>query len=143
MGNKQSSRRRESQIVRPNLASSVNPSLPPDAVNTLANCLNWLPIVLDKRIRDEVIRRVELIETEDSPKVLLSKGDNPSGIYVLVSGNVHVVSENEKFILRRIKAGDCFGEVSVLFNMKCTADVRTANRYSLTTTMVRTILKRS
>ena len=132
MGNKQSSRRRESQIVRPNLASSVNPSLPPDAVNTLANCLNRLPIILDKRVRDEVIRRVELIETEDSPEVLLSKGDDPSGIYVLVSGNVHVVSESQKFILRQIKAGDCFGEVSVLFNTKCTADVTTENRYSLT-----------
>lgn len=132
MGNKPSSRRRESQIVRPNLASSVNPSLPPDAINTLANCLNRLPIILDKRVQHEVIRRVELIATEDSPEVLLSKGDDPSGIYVLVSGNVHVVSESQKFTLREIKAGDCFGEVSVLFNMKCTADVTTADRYSLT-----------
>lgn len=129
MGNKQSSKRRESQIVRPNLAGSVNPSLPPEAVNTLANCLNTLPLVLDKRVRDEVIRRVELIETEETPEVLLSKGHDPSGIYVLVSGNVNVMSENQNFVLREIPAGDCFGEVSVLFNMKCTADVKTTNRY--------------
>ncbi|CAH3126513.1 unnamed protein product [Porites lobata] len=128
MGNRQSSKRRESQIVRPNLASAVNPSLPPEAVNTLANCLNRLPLVLDKRVRDEVIRRVELVETPDTPEILLRKGQEPSGIYVLVSGNVNVVSENEKYVLREIQAGDCFGEVSVLFNIKCTADVKTVNR---------------
>lgn len=128
MGNKQSSRRRESQVVRPNQAASVNPSLPPDAINILANCLNRLPLILDKRIRDEVIRRVELVETEDVPEVLLRKGHDSPGIYVLVSGNVNVVSENQKFVLRQIKAGDCFGEVSVLFNLKCTADVRTISR---------------
>lgn len=128
MGNKQSSRRRESQVVRPNQAASVNPSLPPDAINILANCLNRLPLILDKRIRDEVIRRVELVETEDVPEVLLRKGHDSPGIYVLVSGNVNVVSENQKFVLRQIKAGDCFGEVSVLFNLKCTAEVRTVSR---------------
>jgi len=74
MGNRQSSRRRESQIVRPNVASSVNPSLSPEAIDTLANCLNKLPLVLDQRIRDEVIRRVELIETEETPEFLLNKG---------------------------------------------------------------------
>ena len=131
MGNRQSSRRRESQIVRPNVASSVNPSLSPEAIDTLANCLNKLPLVLDKRIRDEVIRRVELIETEETSEFLLNKGEDPSGIHVLVSGNVIVVSENQKFVLREIKAGDCFGEVSVLFNMKCTADVKTTNRYNI------------
>ena len=131
MGNRQSSRRRESQIVRPNVASSVNPSLSPEAIDTLANCLNKLPLVLDQRIRDEVIRRVELIETEETPEFLLNKGEDPSGIHVLVSGNVIVVSENQKFVLREIKAGDCFGEVSVLFNMKCTADVKATNRYNI------------
>ena len=129
MGNRQSSKRRESQIVRPNLASAVNPSLPPEAVNTVANCLNRLPLVLDKRVRDEVIGRVELVETPDTPEILLRKGQEPSGIYVLVSGNVNVVSENEKYVLREIQAGDCFGEVSVLFNIKCTANVKTVNRY--------------
>lgn len=128
MGNKQSSKRRESQAVRPNLATAINPLLPPEAVNTLADCLNKLPIILDKRVRDEVIRRVELIETAETPETLLRKGHEPSGIHVLVSGNVNAVSENEKFILREIQAGDCFGEVSVLFNMKCTADVKSVNR---------------
>lgn len=129
MGNKQSARRRESQIVRPQFASSINPLLPPEAVVRLTGCLNKLPIALDKSVRDEVIRRVELKETEEAPEVLLSKGQEPSGIHVLVSGNVTVFSENQKFVLREIQAGDCFGEVSVLFNMKCTADVWSSNRY--------------
>ena len=129
MGNKQSARRRESQLVRPQLASSINPVLPPEAVVKLTECLNTLPITLDRRVRDEVIRRVELKETEDSPERLLSKGHEPSGIHVLVSGNVTVYSENQKFVLREIKEGDCFGEVSVLFNMNCTADVWSTNRY--------------
>lgn len=128
MGNKQSARRRESQIVRPQFASSINPLLTPEAVVTLTNCLNRLPLVLDKRVRDEVIRRVDLKETDEAPEVLLSKGHEPSGIHVLVSGSVNVFSENRKFVLREIQAGDCFGEVSVLFNMKCTADVWSANR---------------
>lgn len=129
MGNKQSARRRESQIVRPQFTSSINPLLPPEAVVKLTDCLNKLPIALDKSVRDEVIRRVELKETEEAPEVLLSKGQEPSGIHVLVSGNVTVFSENQKFVLREIQAGDCFGEVSVLFNMKCTADVWSSNRY--------------
>ncbi|KAL9969003.1 hypothetical protein ACROYT_G021158 [Oculina patagonica] len=128
MGNKQSGRRRESQMVRPQFASSINPLLPPEAVARLTDCLNRLPIALDKGVRDEVIRRVELKETEDTPEILLSKGQEASGIHVLVSGNVTVFSENQKFVLREIQAGDCFGEVSVLFNMKCTADVWSSNR---------------
>ncbi|KAL9968978.1 hypothetical protein ACROYT_G021132 [Oculina patagonica] len=128
MGNKQSGRRRESQMVRPQFASSINPLLPPEAVVRLTDCLNRLPIALDKSVRDEVIRRVELKETEDTPEILLSKGQEASGIHVLVSGNVTVFSENQKFVLREIQAGDCFGEVSVLFNMKCTADVWSSNR---------------
>jgi len=129
MGNKQSSRRRESQIVHPQFASSMNPELPPEAVLKLTDCLNMLPITLDRRVRDEVIRRVEMKETKDVPEHLLSKGHEPSGIHVLVSGNVTVYSENQKFVLREIKEGDCFGEVSVLFNMNCTADVWSTNRY--------------
>ncbi|XP_078355496.1 uncharacterized protein LOC144640152 isoform X2 [Oculina patagonica] len=99
-----------------------------EAVARLTDCLNRLPIALDKGVRDEVIRRVELKETEDTPEILLSKGQEASGIHVLVSGNVTVFSENQKFVLREIQAGDCFGEVSVLFNMKCTADVWSSNR---------------
>ena len=129
MGNKQSGRRRESQIVRPQLASSINPLLPPEAIVRLTDCLNKLPIALDKSVRDEVIRRVELRETEEAPEVLLSKGQEPSGIHVLVSGNVAVFSESQKFVLREIQAGDCFGEVSVLFNLRCTADVWSSSRY--------------
>ena len=101
---------------------SINPLLPPEAVVQL-------PIALDKSVRDEVIRRVELKETEETPEVLLSRGQEPSGIHVLVSGNVTVFRENQKFVLREIQAGDCFGEVSVLFNMKCTAGVWSSNRY--------------
>ena len=48
---------------------------------------------------------------------------------LLLKNEVNVVSENEKYVLREIQAGDCFGEVSVLFNIKCTADVKTVNRY--------------
>ncbi|KAL9968966.1 hypothetical protein ACROYT_G021119 [Oculina patagonica] len=128
MGNKQSGRRRESQLVRPQFASSINPLLPPEAIVRLTDCLNRLPIALDKSVRDEVIRRVELKETEDAPEILLRKGQEASGIHVLVSGNVTVFSENQKFVLREIQVGDCFGEVSVLYNMKCTADVWSSNR---------------
>ncbi|KAL9968944.1 hypothetical protein ACROYT_G021096 [Oculina patagonica] len=115
-------------MVRPQFASSINPLLPPEAIVRLTDCLNRLPIALDKSVRDEVIRRVELKETEDAPEILLRKGQEASGIHVLVSGNVTVFSENQKFVLREIQVGDCFGEVSVLYNMKCTADVWSANR---------------
>ena len=128
MGNKQGSRRRESQIARPQFASSVNPALPPEAIVALTSCLNRLPLVLDKGVRDEVIRRVELRETGEAPEILLNKGHEPSGILVLVAGSVTVFSENKKFFLREIQAGDCFGEVSVLFNMNCTADVWSSNK---------------
>lgn len=130
MGNKQGTRRRKSQVLRPSSATPANPSLTPDAINTLANCLNKLPVVFDQRVRDEVVRRVELIQTEDTARILLKKGHDPPGIYVLLSGNVNVVSESQEFVLRKIKEGDCFGEVSVLFNIKCTADVRTVDRCS-------------
>lgn len=131
MGNKQSSKRRESQLVRSNLASSVNPALPQEAIVALTGCLNRLPLVLNKSVREEVIRRVELMETGEAPEILLSKGQEPPGIYVLVSGSVTVFSENKKFALREIQVGNCFGEVSALFNMNCTADVWSCNRLVL------------
>lgn len=128
MGNKQSSTRGESQLVRSNFASSVNPTLPQEAIVALTGCLNRLPLVLNKGVREEVIKRVELIETGEAPEIVLSKGQEPPGIYVLVSGNVTVFSENKKFSLREIQVGDCFGEVSALFNMNCTADVWSSDR---------------
>lgn len=128
MGNKQSSTRRESQLERSNFASSVNPTLPQEVIVALTGCLNRLPLVLNKGVREEVIKRVELIETGEAPEIVLSKGQEPPGIYVLVSGNVTVFSENKKFSLREIQVGDCFGEVSALFNMNCTADVWSSDR---------------
>lgn len=133
MGNKKSRGGGGSQISRPSSAGSeplANPSLTPDAINTLTNCLKELPIVFDQQVRDEVVRRVELVQIEDGARTLLEKDHDPPGIYVLLSGNVDVVSEGQKFVLRRIKEGDCFGEVSVLFNIKCTADVKTVDRCS-------------
>ena len=128
MGNKQGSRRRESGIVHPRTTSVINPSLSPEAAVILSNCLNKLPLVLDKNVQDEVTRRVEIRETDEISEHLLEKGNEPLGIFVLVSGNVIVVSENQKFVLREIQVGDCFGEVSVLFNTRCTADVFTRTR---------------
>lgn len=130
MGNKKSRGGGGSQISRPSSEPLANPSLTPDAINTLTNCLKELPIVFDQQVRDEVVRRVELVQIEDGARTLLEKDHDPPGIYVLLSGNVDVVSEGQKFVLRRIKEGDCFGEVSVLFNIKCTADVKTVDRCS-------------
>ncbi|XP_029203178.2 uncharacterized protein LOC114967302 isoform X1 [Acropora millepora] len=131
MGNKQGRGGGGSQTLSPSSETLANPSLTSDAINTLTNCLKELPIVLDQRVTDEVVRRVELVQIEDTARTLLKKDHNPPGIYVLLSGNVDVVSEGQKFVLRRIKEGDCFGEVSVLFNIKCTADVKTVDRCDL------------
>lgn len=131
MGNKQGRGGGGGQILRPSSETLANPSLTSDAISTLTNCLKELPIVLDQRVTDEVVRRVELVQIEDTTRTLLKKDHDPPGIYVLLSGNVDVVSEGQKFVLRRIKEGDCFGEVSVLFNIKCTADVKTVDRCDL------------
>jgi len=118
-------------MLSPSSETLANPSLTSDAINTLTNCLKELPIALDQRVTDEVVRRVELVQIEDTARTLLKKDHDPPGIYVLLSGNVEVVSEGQKFVLRRIKEGDCFGEVSVLFNIKCTADVKAVDRCDL------------
>lgn len=131
MGNKQGCGGGGSQILSPSSETLANPSLTSDAINTLTDCLKELPIVLDQQVTDEVVRRVELVQIEDTARTLLKKDHDPPGIYVLLSGNVDVVSEGQKFVLRRIKEGDCFGEVSVLFNIKCTADVKTVDRCDL------------
>ncbi|KAK2558016.1 hypothetical protein P5673_019584 [Acropora cervicornis] len=131
MGNKQGCGGGGSQMLSPSSETLANPSLTSDAINTLTNCLKELPIALDQRVTDEVVRRVELVQIEDTARTLLKKDHDPPGIYVLLSGNVEVVSEGQKFVLRRIKEGDCFGEVSVLFNIKCTADVKAVDRCDL------------
>ena len=125
MGSKPSSnQRRQSQVAA---AGSINPTLPQEAVEKLVSCLKKLPLALERSTRNEVIRRVELKEIT-SPGLVIRKGQEPVGIYVLVSGNVEAVSKGQKFVLREIQDGDCFGEVSVLFGRRCTVDVRVSTR---------------
>ena len=129
MGNKESANPEHKQSIQQRDPSPdlLNPSLTPEAVEKLETCLQNFPFSINDDQRESMIRSVA-VKQFTTPEIILKKGEETQGIYIVVSGRVQVVSENQAFVLREVSEGDYFGEVSVLFKTKCTADVRVDSR---------------
>lgn len=129
MGNKQSANPDNSQTVQQRHPSPVvlNSALTSEAVEALENCFQTFPLNIKDAQRETLIREVE-VKRFTRAKIVLKKGEQSDGIYVVVSGRVQLVTENGAVVLKEIVGGDFFGEVSVIFNRKCTADVHVDSR---------------
>lgn len=55
-------------------------------------------------------------------------GDSTKGVFFIVEGSVTVLSENGNEVFANLAEGDYFGEISLIFNIPCTARVQTDTR---------------
>ncbi|KXJ23735.1 cGMP-dependent protein kinase, isozyme 1 [Exaiptasia diaphana] len=124
MGNAPSS---EQEVNVPARTTKTSSALSQEARTKFQNWLEKFPFDLKSPQIQSVLNASRVLDVESS-KVLLRKGEIPAGLYVVVSGKFEVLSEGENFVLREIGEGDCFGEVSVMYNTKCTATVRAISR---------------
>lgn len=93
-----------------------------------ANWLENFPFAIKPQQKQSAINAARFLEVE-SGKFFLRKGENAMGIFVVLAGKFEVFSEGEKFKLREVGEGDCFGEVSTMYEIPSTASVRSSTRY--------------
>jgi uncharacterized membrane protein len=87
-------------------------------VPTVAETLAEVPLfeLLDEATRTQLAERVEKVEF-NAGKVVFHRGDPGDSMYVVLSGKVEISFKNdtgEKIVLENAKAGDFFGEISLL-----------------------------
>lgn len=101
--------------------------LPPLAFQRVRRCLMRLPLQDGQKMKEEAIERVAkhiVIKTYDSGKDIVMKGRPTKGIFMIVEGSARVMSEKGDEILANLSEGDFFGEISLLFDIPCTARVQ-------------------
>jgi CRP/FNR family transcriptional regulator, cyclic AMP receptor protein len=87
-------------------------------MTTPADLLAEVPLfkLLDESARAVLAERLERI-TAPAGKTLFSRGDPGDALYVVISGEVEMFFKNdtgERIVLEKARAGDFFGEVSLL-----------------------------
>ena len=129
MGNKQSTdpEQQQTEQTRTPSPALINSALTPEAIDKLERCLQKFPLEINDSQREGIIGTA-LVKQFTRPGPVLRKGEEVDGIFIVVSGRVQIVSENQRFVLREVTDGEYFGEVSTLFRTKCTVDVRADSR---------------
>ncbi|XP_022094817.1 uncharacterized protein LOC110981514 isoform X2 [Acanthaster planci] len=131
MGGGASNSNRSSQR-KPQRSTQKRASLPDHVLEKLQVCLLSLPFppgVVDEPVIDraaDLAERVELLE----PQVILTKGQKAKGIYIIIAGTAQVVSSSGN-VIADLSSGDLFGELSTLFQIPCTATVKTPTKVLL------------
>jgi CRP-like cAMP-binding protein len=61
---------------------------------------------------------------------IFHKGDPARGIFIVLEGTVEVCleeSDGTAIVIKTLRSGACFGELSTLFSVLCSASVRTSS----------------
>jgi potassium efflux system protein len=101
------------------------------------NLLRSIPLFesLSKDARTFIVKRLKT-ETFASGEVIVRQGDTGDSLYIITSGLVKVTKREKTGASRelaRLRAGDCFGEMSLLAGQPRSADIITVTD---TTTLV-------
>src|SRR5262249_4694133 len=88
------------------------------SVQTIAETLAPVPLfeLLDEATRAQLASHVEIVK-HPAGTVVFNRGDPGDSMYVVVAGTVEISFKNdtgEKIVLEKAKAGDFFGEISLL-----------------------------
>jgi CRP-like cAMP-binding protein len=85
-----------------------------------------------KKQRLDLLRRFTGHEVQPDT-IIVNEGDEGRGLYVVLSGEVEVTKDQqgEQVLLATLKAGDIFGEISLIKGFPATATVRTVRRSTI------------
>jgi CRP-like cAMP-binding protein len=85
-----------------------------------------------RKQRLDLLRRFTGHEVQPDT-VVINEGDEGRGLYVVLSGEVEVTKDQdgEQVLLATLKAGDVFGEISLIKGYPATATVRTVRRSTI------------
>ena len=87
-------------------------------------CLSTLESSLDVTFQvDEILASV-VVTTHREGQRILSQGAEARGIYVVAEGTLDVLSPDGDVVLNRLLPGDFCGELSTLFDVRCSACVQ-------------------
>ncbi|OWF47569.1 uncharacterized protein LOC110454183 isoform X2 [Mizuhopecten yessoensis] len=106
--------------------------LSPLMVQKIRRCLCSLPLakpVLTDQVLENLTSQVVVREYESGQDVVC-KGLRSCGIYVIEKGRAEVMTSTGE-VMADLFEGDYFGEVSVLYDVPCTARVRTKGKCRL------------
>jgi CRP-like cAMP-binding protein len=125
-----------------------------EALSALAKELHVVAEALDRFTRERLLnnllatsplfspfnrqQRLDLIKRftghEVAPDtIVISEGDEGRGLYVMLSGEVEVTKDHdgEQVLLATLKAGDVFGEISLIKGYPATATVKAVRRSTI------------
>ena len=104
-------------VYRARIASSPGPLLPPGIWQVIDN--QWqVPLLrlFPDAAREEFTQRFRLVRHR-ADELLFEAGSWQERMYIVASGQVHLLVENEQgetFVVRRVRPGGLFGEMAVL-----------------------------
>ncbi|XP_032234827.2 uncharacterized protein LOC116616841 [Nematostella vectensis] len=137
-----------------------NTNLHPSIRKRLQNWLDNAPFTLDETQTQAIYKAATFVEI-NTPQLLITKGSDPVGVYIITCGEAEVVSldpssyhhsnqgpsnqgpsnqnsnpelnqvQSKEYVIRVFTEGECFGEVSVLYDIPCIANVRVPSQASL------------
>jgi cytochrome P450/CRP-like cAMP-binding protein len=105
---------------------------PPPAVTMLgAPATDYLAESLPALARDQVARLAAQVSSRsfDAGEVILRQGEAADHFYILIEGEAEVIKatgDRPPQVVHRLRAGDYFGEIGLLQNVRRTATVRAA-----------------
>ncbi len=96
--------------------------------NVMATSMLFKP--LERAERFDILKQFEPVII-DAGATVITDGQRPDGLYVIVEGEVEVSKIDDggdRVVLAYLKSGDVFGEISALEDQPATADVRAAEK---------------
>lgn len=82
------------------------------------------------------------MRTYNKGQIIVRKGDEGTNMYLIIIGSVRVGDESDELVYGTLSAGQFFGEMALLLNMRRTATVR-ANEFTVTLLLNKKDLQRT
>ena len=121
-----------SQLKQPRSDRQKEPEELPEVFSSFLNTFRTLP--LSNRPENtpavkSLFSRARRLNVKPTGSWLFHKGDPARGIFIVLKGAVDICLEESNgtaVIIKTLTSGACFGELSTLFNIQCSASVRTS-----------------
>lgn len=111
------------------------PKISKTSLKFILNVLQKLPLAFDKDSAQKLLYQLE--ETIHSPdKAILTGRESAPGIFIVMKGKCNVIGSDKKSIIRELRPGNFFGEISCLYNVSSTCSVVTAEGSECTTVVL-------
>eukprot|EP00794_Sanderia_malayensis_P012644 gene12644-13942_t len=121
-GSQQSDWPKQNELQASEGNASGNEKIPMDLFMKFTNCLRDMVFEINEDLFQKLANLLEVV-TFNKDEVILEKGRDAKGVFLVVNGYCKVVSEND-ICIATLEDEDYFGEISSFYKRKCSANVK-------------------